>query len=81
MVEHFRNRPIGSQISKENPAFAHMEAGTATKLLWRERKKFRKERERTPTRSQSSNITSRSWTNSSELTSTSRPTETIREET
>lgn len=42
MVEHFRNRPIGSQISKENPAFAHMEAGTATKLLWRERKKFRK---------------------------------------
>lgn len=33
MVEHFRNRPIGSQISKENPAFALMEAGTATKLL------------------------------------------------
>ena len=42
MVERFRNRPIGSQIWEENPAFARMEAGTATKLLWRERKKLRK---------------------------------------
>lgn len=42
MVEHFRNRPIGSQISEENPAFALMKAGTATKLQWRERKKLRK---------------------------------------
>ena len=42
MVERFRNRPIRSHISEANPAFALMEAGTATKLLWRERKKFRK---------------------------------------
>lgn len=42
MVEIFRDQPIGSQISKENPAFTRMEAGAATKLLWRERKKLRK---------------------------------------
>lgn len=42
MVEHFGDRPIGSQISEGNPAFTRMEAGTATKLLWRERKKLRK---------------------------------------
>lgn len=42
MVERFRDQPIISQISKENPAFSRMEAGTATKLLWRERKKLRK---------------------------------------
>lgn len=42
MVERFRDQPIGSQISEENPAFTRMKAGTATKLLWRERKKLRK---------------------------------------
>lgn len=42
MVEHFRDQPIGSQISEENPAFTRREAGTATKLLWRERKELGK---------------------------------------
>ena len=42
VIEHFRDRPIGSQISEENSAFTRTEAGTATKLLWRERKKLRK---------------------------------------
>ncbi|KAG8514880.1 ATP synthase F(0) complex subunit C1, mitochondrial [Galemys pyrenaicus] len=40
MVERLRNRPIGSQISEANPAFTRMEAGSATKLLWGERKKL-----------------------------------------
>lgn len=42
MVERFRDQPIGSEISEENPAFTRMRAGTATTLLWRERKKLLK---------------------------------------
>lgn len=42
MVEHFRYRPIITQISGDSPAFTRIEAGIATKLLWRERKKLPK---------------------------------------
>lgn len=46
MVEHFRDQPIGSQISEESPASTRKEAGNATKLLWRERKKLPKTNEK-----------------------------------
>uniref|UniRef100_A0A8D2DIT8 ATP synthase lipid-binding protein n=1 Tax=Sciurus vulgaris TaxID=55149 RepID=A0A8D2DIT8_SCIVU len=42
MVEYFGDRPIVTQISGESPAFTRIEAGIATKLLWRERKKLQK---------------------------------------
>lgn len=41
MVEHFGVRPILTTISEKEPAFIRKEAGIATKLLWRERKKLK----------------------------------------
>lgn len=41
MVEHFGVRPILTPISEKEPAFIRKEAGIATKLLWRERKKLK----------------------------------------
>lgn len=42
MVKHFEIRPIVTPISEKEPAFIRKEAGIATKLLWRERKKLKK---------------------------------------
>lgn len=42
MVKHFGIRPIVTTISEKDPAFIRKEAGIATKLLWRERKKLKK---------------------------------------
>jgi hypothetical protein len=42
MVKHFGIRPIVTPNSEKEPAFIRKEAGIATKLLWRERKKLKK---------------------------------------